>query len=92
MAWRHSSIELYDEYLQINCGNLARIRKYIRYNDIESVSVTQTPFTPYTKRGSLVLTTNAETSSVASLDMDAANKIRNLIFSKAYSAKHVSTV
>ncbi len=92
MAWRHSSIELYDEYLQINCGNLARIRKYIRYKDIESVSVTQTPLTPYTKRGSLVLTTNAETSSVASLDMDAANKIRNLIFSKAYSAKHVSIV
>lgn len=92
MAWRHSSIELYDEYLQINCGNIARIRKYIRYKDIESVSVTQTPFTPYTKRVSLVLTTNAETSSVASLDMDAANKIRNLIFSKAYSAKLVSIV
>lgn len=92
MAWRHSSIELYDEYLQINCGNIARIRKYIRYKDLESVSLTQTPFTPYTKRVSLVLSTNAETSSVASLDMDAANKIRNLIFTKAYSSKHASAV
>lgn len=92
MAWRHSSIDLHNEYLQINCGNVARIRKYIRYKDLESVSLTQTPFTPYTKRVSLVLSTNAETSSVASLNMDAANKIRNLIFTKAYSAKHASTV
>lgn len=88
MAWRHSSISLSDSYLQVNCGNIATISKYIRYKDIESVSVTKTPFTPYTKRVTLVLATNAETSAVASLDMETAYEIRNLIFSKACAHEH----
>lgn len=88
MAWRHSSISLSDSYLQVNCGNIATISKYIRYKNIESVSVTKTPFTPYTKRVTLVLATNAETSAVASLDMETAYEIRNLIFSKACAHEH----
>lgn len=89
MAWRHSGISLSEAYLQINCGNIARIREYIRYRDIESVSVTRTPLTPYTKRVSLVLATNAGTSTVASLDLKAANEIRNLIFSKVYAPERM---
>lgn len=87
-AWRHSSISLSDSYLQVNCGNIAEIRKYIRYKDIESVCIKQTPFSRYTKRVSLVLATNSETSAVASLNIDAANEIRNLIFSKVYAPEH----
>lgn len=79
MAWKHSSIELKESYMKINRGNIACIREYIRYRDIQLVAIASTPFTPYTGRVSLNVSTNAGCATVSSLAMDEALAIRNYI-------------
>ena len=85
MAYRHSSVNLFDSYLLVKRGNLAVIHDYITYRDIESVSVKSTPMTPYTGRVSLRLSTNAETLTVFSLEADIATDIRDLILLRNFS-------
>lgn len=87
MAWKHSRIELRDAYVKINCGNIAGIRQYIRYADIESVGIASTPFTRYTRRVSLRLSTNAGAATVPSLVMDEALEIRNLMLVRMEARK-----
>lgn len=79
MAWKHGGIELKESYVRINRGNIACIREYIRCRDIESVGISSSPFTPYTRRVSLKITTNADFTKVYSLAVDKALAIRNLI-------------
>lgn len=79
MAWQHSGIELTEAYVRINCGNIAIIREYIKYHDIESVSIRRTPFTPATGRVSLKISTNADVFIVYSLEINTATEIRNLL-------------
>ena len=79
MAWKHSSIELKESYMKINRGNIACIREYIRYRDIQSVAIASTPFTPYTGRVSINVSTNAGCATVSSLAMNEALAIRNYI-------------
>lgn len=86
MAWKHSSIELKESYVKINGGNIARIREYIRYRDIETVSIANTPFTPYTRRVSLRVSTNAGAAAVYSLSQTDALAIRNFMLCKMTSA------
>lgn len=76
MAWRHSSIELTDAYVLINRGNIARIREYVRYPDIESIRIRRTPFTRYTGRVSLQLATNSGATTVYSLTLADARTLR----------------
>lgn len=76
MAWRHSSIELTDAYILINRGNIARIREYVRYPDIESIRIRRTPFTRYTGRVSLQLATNSGATTVYSLTLADARTLR----------------
>lgn len=82
MAWRHSRISLYNSYIKIDCGNIAQIQKYIKYRDVESVGIRHTPFTPFTRRVSLQITTNAEAITVSSLSLDSAFRLRNVILNK----------
>lgn len=84
MAWKHSGIELYDNYIKINRGNIATIREYVKYEDIESVSIRTSPFTKYSGRVSLKITTNAGSSSVYSLNFTEAIDLRNILFNKVY--------
>lgn len=77
MAWRHSSIELTDAYVLINRGNIARIREYVRYPDIESVRIRRTPFTRYTGRVSLQLATNSGATTVYALTLADARTLRS---------------
>lgn len=77
MAWRHSSIELTDAYVLINRGNIARIREYVRYPDIESIRIRRTPFTRYTGRVSLQLATNSGATTVYSLTLADARTLRS---------------
>lgn len=79
MAWRHGGIELTETYIRIDCGNIALIREYIRYQDVESVSIRNTPFTSVTDRVSIQISTNAGSSRVYSLKSDTAHAIRNII-------------
>lgn len=81
MAWRHSSIRLHAAYILITGGNIARIRHYIRYRDIESVGITCTPLTPYTGRVTLRIATNAGHVTVPSLLLRSALTLRrHLLF------------
>ena len=79
MAWRHSSIELTDTYVLINRGNIARIREYVRYPDIESIRIRRTPFTRYTGRVSLQLATNSGATTVYSLTLADARTLRSYL-------------
>ena len=79
MAWRHSSIELTDAYVLINRGNVARIREYVRYPDIESIRIRRTPFTRYTGRVSLQVATNSGVTTVYSLTLADARTLRSYI-------------
>lgn len=79
MAWRHSSIELTDTYVLINRGNIARIREYVRYPDIESIRIRRTPFTRYTGRVSLQIATNSGVTTVYSLALADARTLRTYL-------------
>lgn len=92
MAWKHSSIELKESYMKINRGNIACIREYIRYRDIQSVAIASTPFTPYTGRVSLNVSTNAGCATVPSLAMDEALAIRNYILDGKVSSSASESV
>ena len=87
MAQKHGGIELHETYVRINCGNIAAIRKYIKYRDIETVSLRSTPFTRYSGRVSLKISTNAGLSTVYALDSPRAAAIRNALLNKAESNK-----
>lgn len=87
MAWKHSRIDLKESYVRINGGNIAQISEYTRYSDIETVSISGTPFTKYTQRVSLRLSTNAGTTTVYSLLKDDALAIRNYILVKIATEK-----
>lgn len=79
MAWRHSCIELTDTYVLINRGNIARIREYVRYPDIESIRIRRTPFTRYTGRVSLQIATNSGATTVYSLTLADARTLRSYL-------------
>lgn len=79
MAWKHSRITLTEDFIRINCGRIAEIIKYIKYQDIESVAIRCSPFTSVTGRVSLRITTNAEIFSVYSLKLREAALIRNIL-------------
>ena len=79
MAWKHGGIELKESYVRINRGNIACIREYIRCRDIESVGISSSPFTPYTRRVSLKITTNADFTKVYSLAVDRALAIHRML-------------
>lgn len=78
-AWKHSSIELKDSYIKINCGNIACIQRYIKYGDIESVEIKTTPFTRFSQRVSLRISTNSSIVTVLSLKLQNANELANRI-------------
>lgn len=77
MAWKHSSIELSDTHIRINRGNIATIREYIRYRDIQSAGIASTPLTRYTRRVTLRISTNAGTVAIPSLRRPAALALLN---------------
>lgn len=79
MAWKHGGIVLNESYLQIDRGNIACIHEYIKYPDIESVSIRRTPFTSVSGRVSISISTNAGLSTVYALKIDTARRIRNQI-------------
>ena len=87
MALRHSRITLYDSFVKINRGNIAYISEYIRYSSIEATGIRKTPFTRFTGRVTLSLSTNAGAVKISSLRIGDARALRNTILNKAVEAK-----
>lgn len=85
MAWKHSGIKLYDTYVQINGGNIARLHEHIKYPDIESVSIRTTPLTPITARVTLQISTNAKNFRISSLETKTASSLRHLLLQTTYT-------
>lgn len=87
MALRHSRITLYDSFVKINRGNIAYISEYIRYSSIEATGIRKTPFSRFTGRVTLSLSTNAGAVKISSLRIGDARALRNTILNKAVEAK-----
>mgnify|MGYP002445827085 CR=1 FL=1 len=77
MAWKHSGIRLTGTFVEIGRGEIAVEKEYIRYADIESISIRATPFTPLTRRVALEISTNAGAVTVRSLPLDSVLLIRS---------------
>ena len=82
MALRHSSISLHESYIRINRGNIARISDYIDYRDKESGEIRYTPFSKFTPRATLRLSTNSGILTVRSLHAASACAIRRRLLNR----------
>ena len=86
MAVRRSRITLKEDYIEIHNGKFADIRNYVKYSNIEVVCLKATPFTPYTCRVSLTLSTNGTSFTLLSLQEQEAREIyERLIFPRSGS-------
>ncbi|MDE5870535.1 MAG: PH domain-containing protein [Muribaculaceae bacterium] len=82
-AMRHSGIDLKAGYLIIHNGAFAEIDNYIKYSDIEVVGIRRSPFTRWSNRVSISVSTSGTTFSVRSIKEEAASLIREFLLLKA---------
>lgn len=81
MAIRRSRITLKEDYIEIHNGKFADIRNYVKYCNVEVVRLKATPFTPYTHRVSITLSTNGTAFTLRSLkEQDARDICERLVF------------
>ena len=81
MAVRRGRITLKEDYIEIHNGRFADIRNYVKYSNIEVVRLKATPFTPYSRRVSLTLSTNGTSFTLRSLQEQEAREIyERLVF------------
>ncbi len=78
-AMRHSRIELREDYFVIHNGAFAEKENYIKYTDVEVVLVTRSPFTQWSHRASLSVSTSGTTFVVRSLREKDACMIREYL-------------
>lgn len=81
-AVRRSSIVLKEGYVVINNGKFADIRNYIKYSNIEVVRLVSTPFTRYSRRVRLSVSTNGTSFSVRSLKEQEAREIYEMLLGR----------
>lgn len=81
-AVRRSSIVLKEGYVVINNGKFADIRNYIKYSNIEVVRLLSTPFTRYSRRVRLSVSTNGTSFSVRSLKEQDAREIYEMLLGR----------
>ena len=81
-AVRRSSIVLKEGYVVINNGKFADIRNYIKYGNIEVVRLVSTPFTRYSRRVRLSVSTNGTSFSVRSLREQEAREIYEMLLGR----------
>ncbi|MDE5808512.1 MAG: PH domain-containing protein [Muribaculaceae bacterium] len=72
---RHSSIELKTSYVIIRSGAFAEISSIVKYSNIEVVRIRRSPFSRWTHRVSLLLSTSGTTFHIRSLPESEARKI-----------------
>ena len=83
LAAYRSSITLKEDYLEINNGKLADVRNYIKYTNVEFVSLKQTPFTPFFHRVNLIISTNGTSFKVRSLKEAEARDVYELLINNS---------
>ena len=79
MAVRRGRITLKEDYIEIHNGRFADIRNYVKYSNVEVVRLRSTPFTPYSRRMSLTLSTNGTSFTLRSLRIEEAREIYELL-------------
>ena len=79
MAVRRGRITLKEDYIEIRNGRFADIRNYVKYSNVEVVRLRSTPFTPYSRRVSLTLSTNGTSFTLRSLRIEEAREIYELL-------------
>lgn len=79
MAVRRGRITLKEDYIEIHNGRFADIRNYVKYSNVEVVRLRSTPFTPYSRRVSLTLSTNGSSFTLRSLRVEEAREIYELL-------------
>ena len=79
MAVRRGRITLKEDYIEIHNGRFADIRNYVKYSNVEVVRLRSTPFTPYSRRVSLTLSTNGTSFTLRSLRVEEAREIYELL-------------
>ena len=79
MAVRRGRITLKEDYIEIHNGRFADIRNYVKYSNVEVVRLRSTPFTPYSRRVSLTLSTNGTSFTLRSLRIEEAREIYELL-------------
>ena len=79
---RHSRIALKDVYLIAYGGRFAETESYINYSNIEVVRIRRTPFSRFSRRVTLTLSTSGSDFSMRSLREDEAHQIYEIILSK----------
>lgn len=86
LAVRHSYISLRESYLIIGNGRFAEIENYMKYDNVEVVRIMRTPFSRFTGRVSLSLSTSGSSFTIRSLRLDQALAIYDLLLSKQIEA------
>lgn len=72
-AMRRSRIILKETYIEVDNGAFADIKNYLKYGDIEVVRIRRTPFSRWSHRVSLIISTSGSAFTVRSLsESDAA--------------------
>lgn len=79
LAVRRSCLILKEDYLEISTGKFADIHNYVKYSNIEVVRLVSTPFTPYSHRIRLTLSTNGTSFTLRSLKEQEARDIYDLL-------------
>ncbi len=79
MAVRRGRITMKEDYIEIHNGRFADIRNYVKYSNVEVVRLRSTPFTPYSRRVSLTLSTNGTSFTLRSLRIEEAREIYELL-------------
>lgn len=85
LAARRSYITLKEDYIEIHNGKLADIRNYIKYTNVEVVSLRRTPFTPFFHRVILMVSTNGTSFKVRSLKEKEANDVYEFLIDNSRS-------
>lgn len=85
LAVRQSYIQLKEDYIKVSNGKFAKVCNYIKYNDIEVVRLVATPFTSYTHRLKLIISTNGTSFTIRSLKEQEAKDIYELLLLKCYN-------
>lgn len=79
LAVRHGGITLRNGYLEVRDGKFAEARNYLKYDNVEVVRMTATPFTPRFHRVSLTISTNGTSFILRSLKASEARAIYELL-------------
>ena len=82
-ALYHSRITLRETYIMVEDGCFADIRNYLKYENLDVVRLTRTPFTRFFHRVTLVLSTSGTTFKIRSLKEEEAKMIYELLLYKS---------